>query len=91
MKTNNLFFVVVASVLTACGVSIPQAENTSYETMTISKSDITLPLKYSATLKGTADVTITPQTSGQLRQAHWMFLQHMHSRVQCRNRWNMDS
>ena len=68
MKTNNLFFVVVALVLTACGVSIPQAENTSYETMTISKSDITLPLKYSATLKGTADVTITPQTSGQLMQ-----------------------
>ena len=36
--------------------------------MTISKSDITVPLKYSATLKGTSDVTITPQISGQLME-----------------------
>ena len=36
--------------------------------MTISKSNIKVPLKYSATLKGTADVTITPQISGQLME-----------------------
>jgi membrane fusion protein (multidrug efflux system) len=36
--------------------------------MTISKSDISVPLKFSATLKGTADVTITPQISGQLME-----------------------
>jgi membrane fusion protein (multidrug efflux system) len=49
-------------------MDIPQAVQTSYQTMTISKSDITVPLKYSATLKGTADVTITPQVSGQLME-----------------------
>lgn len=68
MKTKNLYLLVLAAVLTACGGDIPQAVQTSYETMTISKSDITLPLKYSATLKGTADVTITPQISGQLME-----------------------
>lgn len=55
-------------MLTACGMDIPKAVQTSYQTLTISKSDITLPLKYSATLKGTSDVTIKPQVSGQLME-----------------------
>ena len=49
-------------------MDVPQAVQTSYNTMTITKSDITVPLKYSATLKGTSDVTITPQISGQLME-----------------------
>ena len=60
MKTKHLTLLAVVTLLTACGMDIPQAVQTSYQTMTISKSDITVPLKYSATLKGTADVTITP-------------------------------
>ena len=55
-------------MMTACGIDVPKAVQTSYQTMTISKSDITVPLKYSATLKGTSDVTITPQVSGQLME-----------------------
>ena len=55
-------------MLTACGGNIPQVTPTSYQTLTISKSDISVPLKFSATLKGTADVTITPQISGQLME-----------------------
>ena len=55
-------------MLTACGMDVPKAVQTSYQTLTISKSDITLPLKYSATLKGTSDVTIKPQVSGQLME-----------------------
>ncbi len=66
MKKNLLF--VIAVVLTACGIDVPKAVQTSYQTMTISKSDISVPLKYSATLKGTADVTISPQISGQLME-----------------------
>ena len=68
MKTNNLLILAAAMMLTACGMDVPKAVPTSYQTMTISKSDITVPLKYSATLKGTADVTITPQISGQLME-----------------------
>ena len=55
-------------MLTACGGKAPQVMPTSYQTLTISKSDISVPLKFSATLKGTADVTITPQISGQLME-----------------------
>lgn len=68
MKIKHYLLYAAAVLLTACGTEIPQAEQTSYQTMTISKSDITLPLRYSATLKGTADVTIRPQVSGQLME-----------------------
>lgn len=68
MKTKNLYLLTIAAVLTACGGNAPMVTPTSFETMTISKSDISVPLKFSATLKGTADVTITPQISGQLME-----------------------
>ena len=55
-------------LLGSCGSDIPKVAQTSYQTLTISKSDISVPLKYSATLKGTSDVTITPQVSGQLME-----------------------
>ena len=68
MNNKLLLFCAVVFLLTACGGDIPQVVQTSYETMMISKSDISVPLKFSATLKGTADVTITPQISGQLME-----------------------
>ncbi len=52
--------------LTSCGLDIPKEVPTSYETMTIEKTDIEIPVKFSAKLKGQADVTIMPQVSGQL-------------------------
>ena len=68
MKSKQLFIYAAAVLLTACGGKAPQITPTSYQTLTISKSDISVPLKFSATLKGTADVTITPQISGQLME-----------------------
>ncbi len=58
----------IAVCMAACGNDVPEVVQTSYQTMTVSKSDITVPLKYSATLRGTSDVTIMPQVSGQLMQ-----------------------
>ena len=52
--------------LTSCGVDMPQMKDSSFETMTVKKSDIELPLKFSARMKGQNDVTVTPQVSGQL-------------------------
>ena len=52
--------------LVSCGVDIPEETKSSYETMTIEKQDITVPIKFSAKLKGQADVNISPQVSGQL-------------------------
>ena len=71
MKKNNVKMGVVALAavvggLTSCGGEMPQVEQTSYETVTIQKQDITIPVKFSAKLKGETDVPITPQVSGQL-------------------------
>ena len=54
--------------LTSCGIDMPKEVKTSYETMTVKKQDIIVPVKFSAKLKGQTDVTITPQVSGQLMQ-----------------------
>jgi len=71
MKQKNFFIwaaVIATAVvgLTACGLEMPKETKTSFETMTVEKQDITVPMKFSARLKGQSDVTITPQVSGQL-------------------------
>ena len=58
--------VCMVSLLISCGPGLPAPEQTSFETLTIEKKDITVPVKFSAKLKGQTDVTITPQVSGQL-------------------------
>lgn len=57
---------MVVSILTSCGLDIPKETPSSFETLAVEESDIVLPMKFSAKLKGEADVTISPQTSGQL-------------------------
>ena len=52
--------------MASCGVDMPKETKTSYETMIVKKQDITVPVKFSAKLKGQSDVTISPQVSGQL-------------------------
>ena len=52
--------------LVACDVNMPKETQSSFETMTVKKSDIELPYKFSARMKGQNDVTVTPQVSGQL-------------------------
>ena len=52
--------------LASCGIDMPKETQSSFETMTVEKSDIELPWKFSAKMKGQNDVTVTPQVSGQL-------------------------
>lgn len=54
--------------LVSCGLDMPQETKTSFETITVKKQDVTIPVKFSAKLKGRTDVTIVPQVSGQLTQ-----------------------
>ena len=71
MKRNTLTMCLVLGAvvgLTSCGIDMPKEVKTSYETMTVKKQDIIVPVKFSAKLKGQTDVTITPQVSGQLMQ-----------------------
>jgi membrane fusion protein (multidrug efflux system) len=52
--------------MTSCGIDIPKEIPTSYETIKVKETNIVYPMKFSAKLKGQADVTISPQISGQL-------------------------
>ena len=60
----------VASGLTACKLDMPVEKEQSFETMTVDTTDIELPIKFSAKMKGQADVTISPQVSGQLMKIY---------------------
>ena len=58
----------VAALMLSCGIEMPKSTPSSYETMIVTQSDIVLPIKFSAKMKGQHDVTIIPQVSGQLMQ-----------------------
>lgn len=70
MKRKELVLLIsilwIAIGVASCGLDMPKEVKTSFETMNVKKQDITIPVKFSARLKGQADVTITPQVSGQL-------------------------
>ena len=70
MKKNVMTWAVgmtaVLAGLNSCGIEEPKEVPSSFETMTVKKSDIELPYKWSAKMKGSNDVTIIPQVSGQL-------------------------
>ena len=72
MKKKSLMWTAVLAMglggMTSCGIDMPKEVQTSYETLTVKKQDIDVPVKFSAKLKGQTDVTITPQMSGQLMQ-----------------------
>lgn len=44
----------------------PEEKHTSFETLTLAPTDIEIPYDFSATITGRSDVSIMPQTSGQL-------------------------
>ncbi len=70
MKIMKMAFMAcgfaMAALLSSCNLDLPKETQSSYETMTVQKSDIEVPVKFSAKMKGQADVTIMPQVSGQL-------------------------
>ena len=70
MKTKSVMagamLLGMGMMVSSCGIDMPKEVQTSYETMTVEKKDIEVPIKFSAKMKGQTDVTITPQVSGQL-------------------------
>lgn len=67
MKTTKCALMLgIMSGLVACNLDMPKETQSSFETMTVQKSDIEIPYKFSARMKGQNDVTVTPQVSGQL-------------------------
>ena len=74
MKENTIWkwvcLIMVAVFMGSCGVDVPKETPSSFETMTVEKKDIEVPVKFSAKMKGQADVTISPQVSGQLMKIY---------------------
>ncbi len=70
MNKRSIKCAVVLSLLvgglTSCSIDMPKETHSSFETLTVEETDIITPMKFSAKLKGQADVTISPQVSGQL-------------------------
>ena len=69
MEKNRMkltWMLLAALGLASCNLDIPKEVPSSYETMTIEKKDIEIPMRFSAKMKGQSDVTIMPQVSGQL-------------------------
>ena len=82
MKQNGIWkwacvFILAASV-GSCGVDMPKEKQSSFETMIVKKSDLEVPVKFSAKMKGQADVTIMPQVSGQLMKIYVTEGQQVH-------------
>jgi membrane fusion protein (multidrug efflux system) len=71
---QNFKGAVLLSLVLCCGLAAsckkerPKPTPTSYETITVAKTDIEIPIKFAARLTGQSDVVITPQVSGQLTQ-----------------------
>ena len=63
---KGIFMICLVAVLCSCNIDMPKETQSSFETMTVKKSDIELPYKFSARMKGQNDVTVTPQVGGQL-------------------------
>lgn len=61
------FIVMLWGGVASC-VDIPEAKRTSYETIVIQPRSVEIPIRYSATLEGSKEVTITPQTSGNVTE-----------------------
>ena len=72
-----MIFGMAASVLTSCKLDMPKETETSFETMTVDTTDIEVPIKFSAKMKGQSDVTIMPQVSGQLMKIYVTEGQHV--------------
>lgn len=56
--------------LSSCKLDLPKETETSFETMVVDTTDIEMSVKFSAKMKGSADVTISPQVSGQLMKIY---------------------
>ncbi len=69
-KVALMCAVVGATMLTSCSKkeSSGSSSATTFKTMKVAKSDITLTNKYTANIKGRQDIEVMPQVSGTLQQ-----------------------
>ena len=70
MKKKVVFLLAAVLMMASCREKggLDAAEQTSFETMTVSKQDITLEQSYPAQIDGRQSVKIIPRVEGYLRQ-----------------------
>ena len=59
--------VLCATMLASC-VKMPEEQHTSYETLTLTRETVTAPVTWSASIRGTGDVSVVARSTGALRQ-----------------------
>lgn len=64
---GNIAKLVIVTGFVAC-LDIPKEQHTSFETITLTPQDITYPIRWSVSIVGKGDVSVIPQTSGQLME-----------------------
>lgn len=64
-KQSSLLLMAVAALLAGC-VKEPEAQHTSYETLTLARETVTAPMTWSAAVRGTGDVSIVSRCTGTL-------------------------
>ena len=72
MKVNGKIVfalaIIASAMLVSCGKKQQQIPSATFKTVKVSRQDVTLETKYSATISGRQDVDIYPQVSGTLKQ-----------------------
>ncbi len=66
MKRLNLGILIVLVMGMSSCVSMPEEQHTSYETCTLSRQTVTVPMTWSSTVKGTGDVSIVARRTETL-------------------------
>lgn len=64
-KQSSLLLMAVAALLAGC-VKEPEAQHTSYETLTLARETVTAPMTWSAAVRGKGDVSIVSRCTGTL-------------------------
>ena len=64
-KQSFLLLMAVAALLAGC-VKEPEAQHTSYETLTLARETVTAPMTWSAAVRGKGDVSIVSRCTGTL-------------------------
>lgn len=70
MKLFRLIFPAACMLTIASCVNVPQEQHTSFETIKLTQANISIPSRWSTSIVGRKDVTIIPQTEGQLTKVH---------------------
>ena len=66
MKKVSFVLCTLSFCLLAGCVKEPEAQHTSYETLTLTRETVTAPMTWSAAIRGKGDVSIVSQCAGQL-------------------------